>query len=152
MRSSINNLLTICLNFFIIITLSTRTTVAMQQDYYKVTVENFLLHSTIKVQRPWQTELYPTYLTPSSSTTFLLSKDNSKFTILLSECYIEPLIQLTSTKNGEIFYISPLRDLPKEKTISINNDTQELGKKTATMNPAKYQIAKKIILKKIQSQ
>src|SRR4029453_230595 len=90
--------------------------------------------------------------TPSSSTTFLLSKDNSKFTILLSECYIEPLIQLTSTKNGEIFYISPLRDLPKEKTISINNDTQELGKKTATMNPAKYQIAKKIILKKIQSQ
>jgi len=151
MRSSENNLLAISLIFFIFITLSTKAITAMQQEYHKITVENFLLHSTIKVLIPWKNKIYSTSLIPLSCTTFSLPINNNKFTIILSACYNNPCIKIIATKNIETFYVSPLRDSPKEKIISINNDTQELGKITAKLSPANYDLALEIFLQKLKS-
>jgi diphthamide synthase subunit DPH2 len=131
--------------------ISTKVITAMQQEYHKITVKNFLLHSTIKVLIPWKNKIYTTSLIPLSCTTFSLPTNNNQFTIILSPCYHHSCIKIIATKNKETFYVSPLRDSPKEKIISINNDTQELGKITAKLSPANYDLALEIFRKQLES-
>ena len=143
---------------FTCIALSTSAIIAMENESHIVTVSNGLLKSPIAISSPipyrsnghantpFQSD--PTEIKPGQMGQFLLTPNNgiSQFKLLLPYCYKKPFVDVTINKKEETIYIYSPDSSKEEISITINNTTEELTKRHASIDPALYQTAKILAL------
>lgn len=135
---------------FLCAIVSTGAIYGMEGKTYTVTVHNNI-SSEITLDRPASqsyigSKYYPSWIDPYEIKKFSIPQRNSHFRILLPNCYQPSSININVDKDNENIYISRSYLKKRDKSIVIETSSGERFTINASMSPAKYQLAKKLIL------